>query len=293
MNQLQKRAALYGSALTVLGGLGIGGATVNRDADAMTLLSSADVQLRMAHAIPAEADDSGPNPGARRKMIADAEECLAAAERQEPGKAVTAEFFGFAAMLRGRYEEAAAHYERARNCADCGDEQRDVLTFNQARMLAKAGRREQALAVFGKAGKELDARFGSQRILEEATILRELGRRLESEQRLDQVTRAESVPPMASLQAGIEYMALGHDDKAQAALERAAKAVPIADYHLASLKLRRGEVDTALQLLERVSKTQPAEVRRRIRQEPDAWRAVAELPRFQELSAEQSSTSVR
>lgn len=293
MNELQKRSLLYGSAVIALSAIGIGCMTANHDADVMTLLSSADVQLRMAYAMPGEATTQGPNPGARAKLIADAETSLAAAERQEPGKAVTAEFFGFAAMLRGRCDEAAAHYERARHCADCGDEQRDVLTFNQARMLAKAGRREQALAVFASSGKALDARFGSQRSLEEATILRELGRRVDAESRLDQVCRAAEVPPMASLQAALEYVALGHEDKAQAAFERASKAIPIADYHLASLKLRRGEVDTCLTLLERVSKLQPAEVRRRIREEPDAWRAVADLPRFRELTEQQSSTPVR
>jgi len=293
MNQLQKRSLLYGSAVLALSTIGVAMATVDHDADVMTLLSSADVQLRMAYAIPPEADTKGPDPGARLRMVTEAEQYLASVERREPGKAVTAEFMGFAAMLRGRYDDAAAHYDRARQCADCGDEQRDVLTFNQARMLAKAGRREQALAVFAAAGAALDARFGSQRSLEEATILRELGRRVDPDSRLDQVCQKADVPPMASLQAGLEYVALGHEDKAQAAFERAAKAIPIADYHLAALKLRRGEVDTCLTLLERVSKTQLAEVRRRIREEPDAWRAVADLPRFRELSAEQSATPSR
>ena len=293
MNELHKRTLLYGTATLALAAIGISWVTVDRGADTMTLLSSADVQLRMANAIPAEADKTGPNPGARSKMIADAEAALVLVEQRSPGQAVTAEFLGFAAMLRGRYDEAAASYERARSCADCGDEQRDVLTFNQARMLAKAGRREQALSVFAAAGKALDARFGHQRAIEEATILRELGRRLDSEQRLDRVLRDAEAPPMASLQAGLEFVALGHDDKALASFERAQTAVPIADYHIASLKLRRGDVDTCFELLERVSKVLPAEVKRRIRQEPDAWQAVAGLPRFQELSAEQSSTPVR
>lgn len=292
MKEIQKRALLYGGAALVLGALGIACTVGRSGADVMTLLSSADVQLRLAHAIPAK-DQHGAELSSRLDMIADAEKNLALVERMEPGKAVTAEFLGFALMLRGRYEEAAACYARARTCADCGDEQRDILLFNQARMLAKAGRREAALAAFASGGKALDARFGHQRSLEEATILRELGLRHDAEQRLDAIARDASAPPMASLQAGLEYFELGHDDKAQTAFERAAAAVPIADYHLARLKLRRGEVDTCMQLLERVSRVMPAEVRRRIQQEPDAWREIAGLPRFQELSVERQATPSR
>lgn len=292
MKELQKRALLYGSAVLVLGGLGVAWSLGRSEADAMTLLSSADVQLRLAHAIPAQ-DAQGKVLETRLVMIADAEANLAIVERIEPGKAVTAEFLGFAHMLRGRFDEAAACYAKARACGDCGDEQRDILLFNQARMLAKAGRREQALQVFASGAQALDGRFGHQRSLEEATILRELGRRPDAEQRLDQVARDAAAAPMASLQAGLEYEKLGHEDKAQAAFERAAKAVPIADYHLASLKLRQGEVDTCMQLLERVAKVLPAEVRRRIQDEPDAWQAVAKTPRFQELSVVQSATPSR
>lgn len=292
MNEQSKRALLYGGAMLVIGGLGVAYYARRTDADVMTLLSSADVQLRLAYAMPSK-DKAGKPLDAREALIADAEKNLAIAQRIEPGTAVTAEFQGFALMLRGDFAGAAASYERAQQCVDCTAEQRDVLVFNQARMLAKAGRREQALATFAAAGKALDARFGHQRSLEEATILREMGRRQDAEQRLDGVTRDSAAPPMASLQAGLEYEALGHDDKATTAFERAAKAVPIADYHLAKLKLRRGDVDTCVQLLERVSKVQPAEVRRRIQEEPDAWRAASELPRFQELSAERAATPSR
>ena len=286
MNELQMRSLLYGSAVLVLAGIGVGSAVVGTDADVMTLLSSVDVQLRMAHVMP-ERDVRGKALDARAKMIADAEAQLVTVERLQPGMAVTAEFEGFARMLRGRFDEAAACYQRARQCADCTAEQRDVLTFNQARMLARAGSREAALDTFAANGPALDARFAHQRCLEEATILRELGRRVEAERRLDQVGRDASAAPMASLQAGLEYEQLGHDDKAHAAFERAAASVPIADYHLARLKLRRGEVDTCMQLLERVAKVLPAEVRRRIQDEPEAWRAVAAETRFQQLAASQ------
>lgn len=287
-----KRALLYGGAALVLAGLGVAWTNGRAGADVMTLLSSADVQLRLAYAMPAK-DKQGVDLSARVAMIDDAEKNLALVERQEPGKAVTAEFLGFAKMLRGDFAGAAADYARARQCADCEAEQRDVLTFNQARMLARAGRRDQALEVFAASARALDGRFGHQRSLEEATILRELGRRADAAKRLDQVARDTAAPPMASLQAGVEYLELGFHDQAEATLLRAAGAIPIADYHLARLKLRQGEVDTCLQLLERVSKAQPAEVRRRIREEPEAWRSVSELPRFQELAAPAAATPSR
>lgn len=282
MNELQKRALLYGGASMVLGALGIGVATGRADADVMTLLSSADVQLRLAHAIPAH-DGAGRELDARSAMITQAEANLATVERVQPGMAVTAEFQGFALMLRGRFQDAARNYRRARGCQDCTAEQGDILAFNEARMLAKAGSREQALTLFEQQAAAFDARFGHQRALEQAAVLREMGRRIDAERLLDGVARDHSAAPMASLQAGEEYVRLGHPSKAEAMFTRASGAVPIADYCLALLKLQQGDTDSCLQLLERVARVQPAEVRRRLREESDAWQAVAREARFQEL----------
>jgi hypothetical protein len=294
MNELQKRALLYGGALTVLGGIGIAFATGCADADALTLLSSADVQLRLAYGIPSHAADGHKiDLSSRAEMIQQAEAYLADVERIQPGMAVTAEFQGFAAMLRGRYGDAAASYRRARSCADVTTEQRDILAFNEARMLAKAGSREQALALFEQQASAFDARFGHQRALEQATLLREMGHRVDAEKLLDDVARDAAAAPMASMQAGEEYVRLGHASKAEAMFTRAAGAVPIADYCLAKLKLQQGDTDTCLQLLEGVAKVQPAEVRRRLREDADAWQAVAKVARFQELCTMPAATPGR
>lgn len=292
MNELQKRALLYGSAVLVLGGFGAGASIWRGDADALTLLSSADVQLRLAYAIPAK-DKQGATLSSREEMIRTAEQHLAIVERLQPGMAVTAEFRGFAHMLRGEYAAAAAEYAQAQACDDCQAEQRDVLVFNQARMLAKAGQRQPALAVFQQHRQSLDARFGHQRVLEEATILRELGKRQEAEQRLDNVLRDGAAMPMASLQAGLEYLELGHDDKAEQALQRAKAELPIADYHLARLKLQRGEVDNCMELLGRAAAARPAEVRQRLSQDAAAWTAVSGDARFQELVGSRAAAPVR
>jgi tetratricopeptide (TPR) repeat protein len=292
MNELQKRMLLYGSAVLVLSGIGVAVATGRTDADVMTLLSSADVQLRLAYAIPPR-DGNGKALDSRGEMITQAEGYLATVERVQPGMAVTAEFQGFAAMLRERYQEAATSYRRARACQDCGAEQGDILAFNEARMLAKAGSREQALALFERHAAAFDARFGHQRALEQASLLREMGRRVDAERLLDAVARDGAAAPMASLQAGEEYVRLGHPGKAETMFTRAAAAVPIADYYLAKLKLQQGCTDSCLQLLERVAKVQPAEVRRRLREESEAWQAVAKVARFQELCSTPPATPGR
>jgi tetratricopeptide (TPR) repeat protein len=292
MNELHKRIALYGGATVALGALVAAMQLAPRDADVMTLLSSADVHLRMANAMPV-ADKSGAPLSERVRIIAEAEASLAIVERLEPGLASTAEFRGFAHSLRGQFAEAAACYQRARQCSDVQAEQADVLAFNQARMLAKAGQLEQALAAFAAAGKALDSRFGPQRTFEECAILDQLGRRDEAVARLGAVVASGSLTPMASLQAGFVYRDLGRLDAAETQFQRAATEIPVADYHRAQLKLQRGEVDSGLELLGRAAKAQPAEVRRLLRIDADAWSAVAADARFQEISRPVAATPVR
>jgi hypothetical protein len=283
MNPNVKRALLYGGAALAVAGLFAAKASVSADADVMTLLSSVDVQLRLAHGIPA-VDKQGKTLSARDDMIAAAEATLREVERLQPGMAVTAEFVGFAHSLRGRFAEAAASYARARACRDCGDEQRDVLAFNQARMLAQAGKGEQALAVFAASATALDARYGHQRALEEAAILRGLGRTDDARARLQPVLGDAAAPANVSLQAGEELLALGDGTAAATAFSRAATELPIAGYHLAQLKLQQGDVDSSLTLLGRAAKALPAEVRRRLRDEADAWSAVAADARYLEIT---------
>ena len=292
MHNRNKRVLLYGAASFVLSGIGVAVATTETGADITTLLSSAEVQLKMANAIPAT-DQQGKVLDGREKLIVDAEANLAEVERQQPGMAVTAEFRGFALMVRGKYAEAAETYRLAPSCSDCQAEQRDVLAFNEARMLARAGFRERALEVFRAHRTALDDRYAHQRSIEEAAILRELGRRVDAEQLLDTMLRGAGDSPMAWLQAGLEFEQLGIGDKAERAFEKAAKAVPIADYHRARLKLQRGEIDMCLELLGRAAKASPAEVRRRIREEAGAWSAIAKDARFQRLSAPPAATPGR
>ncbi len=283
MNESMSRVLLYGGAFVAVAGIAIAWSNTSTDADVMTLLSSADSQLRMAHAIP-PVDLQGKRLDKRDEMIVHAIEQLGKVERIEPGLACTAEFRGFAHMLQGEFSEAAACYQDASMRNDCGDEQRDILAFNQARMLIQAGDAERALEVFATNKLTLDARYGHQRRLEEATILRELGRTEEAFARLKVVSSDADASSMARLQAGREYVELGDFPAAEEALRGAQNEIPIADYYLAQLKLRQGQADICIELLERVSKSRPTEVRRMLREEAEAWSAVSQDARFQELS---------
>lgn len=292
MNPTAKRSLLYGAAAAALGAMFAAGSGPAPDADVSTLLSSADVQLRLAYSMP-ERDENGTPLTSRADMLSHAEGSLATVERLQPGMAVTAEFAGFAHMLRGRFAEAAASYAKARRCTDCQDEQRDVLAFNESRMLAKAGRHDEALAVLDAAGPALDARYPNQRALEAAAILRQASRTADAAARLEPVRTDAAATPMASLQAGVEYLHLGLLAPAETMLGRAVEALPIADYHLAQLKLRQGDVDTSLDLLQRAAKVLPTEVRKRLRDEAVSWSAVAADARFNEIVESKAATPVR
>ena len=284
MNETTSRALLYGIALTVLGGVVALWAATDNEADVMVLLNSAEVQLQAAYMTPAT-DLDGEALTARTGLLETALGHLESVERRRPGMACTAEFRGFAHMLVGEHLQAAACYERARRCADCLEEQRDVLVFNQARMLVAAGEAHRALRLLAEHRDALDARYGQRRRLEEADILISLGRERQALQRLQLITAESSVAPMASLEAGLRYLQLGREAEATRALEAASKAAPIADYHLARLKLREGDVDTTFELLERAYAARPAEVRQRLRDEADAWSAVSQDARYQEFTA--------
>lgn len=292
MNAASRRLALYGTAVAVAVGLVWSTARAEADVDVHTLLSGAEVQLRFAHRMPETGKDGLPLT-ARADLVATAEQFLAGVERVQPGLATAAELQGFAAMLRGDYTAAAAGYRRARACADCGDEQRDVLAFNEARMLAQAGDLLGALGLFGQHGAAFDARFGRQRQLAEAGALRQLGRAGEAAARLEAVIADPAAQPNERLEAAQALLALGATAPAEQALAATACDEPISEYFLAKLKLQRGEVDSSLDLLERASAALPAEVKRLLREEADVWSAVAANGRFQKVSDAEPAAPAR
>jgi tetratricopeptide (TPR) repeat protein len=292
MNATQRRVALYGGAFVVLAGLGYAHATTSRDADVMTLLSSANVQLRLAHGMPA-ADKDGVALSSRAELIAAAQQNLRDVERIQPGMANCAEFLGFAASLQGDFAGAADWYGAALSRADATAEQQDVLVFNRARMLAKAGQGEAALQCFTQNAARLDARFGNQRALEQADILRQLGRADEARATLRAVVQASAATTSDLLQAGVACLTLGDAEQASELLTQVAADAPIANYHLARLKLQQGAVDSCFDHLARAAQALPTEVKRTLREDANAWSAVAGDARFQAITGTKPAAPAR
>lgn len=278
------RWLLYGSAFAVTAGVLSVWRCEDVEADVTVLLGSAKVQLQAAYMTPA-VDRDGAELSARAELVAAAVAHLNSVERRCPGMAATAELRGFAHMVCGEHRAAAARYAAARGCEDCGEEQRDVVTFNEARMLVAASEPELALQVLARYRVALDARYGHARRLTEAAILMDLGRREEAVTRWQAVTADATASPMARLEAATGYLDMGLDEAAATALESVGEALPIADYCRARLKLRRGDVDSSFALLRRAHAARPTEVRRRLREDVDAWSTVSDDERLLRLQA--------
>lgn len=293
------RAALYGAAVPVVGALLWLGFVHEPAPEFAQLLSQANANLRLANSIPAVDKDGAP-VAAHEQLLVAAERDIALARTQRTDSAVLAEFEGFACSLRGKHEDAAAHYRRARSLPDCEKSQRDVLTFNEARMLRRAGKNEAALEVLDAAQSALEGGYAAQCLVERAELLLDLsrsgtgdqtGRRARSIALLAEALASDQ--PVAWAQAGQVYQSLGLEAEAEAAWSKASPTVPIADGFRARLKLKAGDVDTALQLFERAAKAAPAEMRRLVREDPAAWQAIAKDARFVQLVESKAAAPVR
>lgn len=155
MGDLKRRVLGYGATVAVLSALFWVGFVYEASADAGTLLSSADVQLRLATSMPA-ADEDGRAFEARETLLGEVKSTLEEIEKQEPGLAITREYRAYLAFLEGRFDEAAALYEEQRGSRECSPEMRDQSVINQARMLRMAGRTAEARTVLERYRGELD-----------------------------------------------------------------------------------------------------------------------------------------
>lgn len=272
----------YGAVSLVVGALLYGGFVYQPQPGLSTLLGATNMQLRLAHGMPAT-DAHGQPLQARSMLLDKAAAQLSVAQDQAPESPVVAEFQGFLQQLRGDWRGAAATYRRARMLPGCEAGQHDTLLFNEARALAMAGETEAALAVFTHSGESLQEHFVLQRAVEEAGLLGQLGRDAEAMQRLQRVAAGEE--PMAWVQAAQCYERLGRFDEAVALLDRAVGVVPVAQYHLARLKLLQGDVDSSLQLLQSAGEAVPAVVQRLLQADQEFWQVVVDDRRFQQLTA--------
>jgi len=278
---LRRRLLEYGTASLVAGTL-LWAAFYRASADLGTLMSSIRMQLQMAYAIP-PVDKHGVPLSQRESMLSEIEHSLDQAEALAPRLAAVAEFRGFLHMLRSEWRTAAADYHRARGLDECDIDQRDTLVFNEARMLQKARDPEAALLVFTANKPQLEPHLLSQCEIESAALLHELGRDPESLALLQGLLAGDEQDPTVLVQAGQQFEALGRLDLADTAFTRAAVYAPVVDYHRSRLKMRSGEVDKALELLQRAAKAASAEVQRLADNDRAVWQAVADDERFSKL----------
>ena len=88
---------------------------------------------------------------------------------------------------------------------------------------------------------------------------------------------------MGRLRAGRILEDVGIWDESARAYELARTSLPIADYHLARLKMQQNQVDRAWELLERAVATVPGEVRHKVDDDREVWGSMADTERFRNL----------
>jgi tetratricopeptide (TPR) repeat protein len=279
MNDTGKRCVGYGAGTAVLSALIWAGWIRYQPPDVMTILGSVNTQLRTAYAIP-PVDKNGVRLSARDDMVADAGRRIEEAAALEPKMAIVEEFRGFWHMLREEPRQAAACYQKARSMEGCDDDMADTLTFNEARMLQKAGDSQAALAVFTTAGDRIQPKWRAQRELECAQLLADLGRKDEAEARLLPLVSSED--PMTTVRAGDLLLKLDRTDAAERAYG-AATTSPLGTYRLAVLKLGQGQTDRSMELLERASAMAPDLVKKLVQQDRQTWQGLVTDARIKRL----------
>jgi len=282
MRDTGKRLIGYGVSCTVLAGLVYGGFIRTADPDVGTLLGAAEVQLRLAMSYPAH-DKNGAPMAAREGLLVEIERLVDAVDEIEPGLFETLELRAYLAYAHGDNDRSIALYRQLEAHPGCREAYRTNLAFNRAGLLEEAGRPEEALASLQRSQGRMaaDDRVRSQ--LRQARILDRLGRRPEARDLLVGITRAEATTPMRLLVAAHTLEELGALEEADAAYLRASADEPLANYYLARLKVRSGQIDKGLTLLERAVEAAGPKVRDFVRDDEADWAPCAEIERFKNV----------
>ena len=252
------------------------------DADPEMLLSSVDVQLRLAGGMP-ELDRDGAPLAARRELLGKVRGMLETIDRSGMDTAVVDEYWAYLLRLEGDVDGAVARYRRVRTRPDCAPELRESAFFNEARTLSAAGRGDEALEALASARGELRGELQIEADLLMASIHRGLGRDDKVAELADAVISNADASPMARVRSGRMLEQLGSTERAEAAYVQAGEDSGLALYCRARLKLTQGDADTALELLERAAAAEPARVARLLDEEAEAWAAVQQTERYQQI----------
>jgi len=146
MNDTTRRVCGYTVASAVVAALIYGGFVYKAEPDVLTLVSGAEMNLRMAASIPAVGADGAPPP-VRLDLLEKARASLDHADQLAPGLAVVTEYRGCLACLEGDYQLAAGLYHALGERNDYPEDLRARAQINEARMLRIAGDPEAACAL--------------------------------------------------------------------------------------------------------------------------------------------------
>lgn len=282
MQNIGRRLIGYGASGAAVAALVYGGFFYRADAEVGTLLGSAKVQLSLAMSMPAH-DKNGAPVAARESLLAEVETIAASLEVRQPGLFEALELRAYIAYARGDRDRAVALYRQLEQHHDCREEYRTDLAFNRAGILEEAGRLDEALASLQQSQARMATDDQARSGLRQARILDQLDRRPQARDLLVGIATADATTPMRRMAAAQALEAMQALPDARAAYERAAVGEPIANYFLARLKVRAGEIDTGLTLLERAVEDVGPRVRELVRGDESTWQACAETERFRNV----------
>ncbi len=293
------RIALYGTAAVVCAALAWAGFIRKAEADPGTLVRSAQITLDSVRMMP-RIWKGEPN-ALRRKMLAQAEENLLSAERQvraalaggggvEGWKgedlACILEFLGYARLLGDDRAGALDYYRKALEQEGCSPERRRSLTFSLARIQLDRGKPREARewlntlepSVLTKADR---ARWN---LMVGEALLKEKAPLPEVRPYIDEACSCSGGDPEVEEACGLFYERAGDAGKGAECLERAGSSRPSALLHLAELKLRQGDAETATSVLLVLGKKAPGLLEAAL--ERKEFRKIARDPRLKALGEE-------
>jgi tetratricopeptide (TPR) repeat protein len=287
MNSTTRRIIGYSGAASVAAALCYGGFFYQVPPDAADALLQAEVKLRFAARLPAK-NREGQLVPERESMIAEAIRFIEEAERIAPPSAASLEYRGYVEYLRGDARSAAACYSRARQLASDAATS-GPLVLAQARMLAMAGDETAALALLQAEAPRLQGSAVDSGSLDIARLQVRNGQRDAGLARLREI--AKSGVGDVVVEAGQLLEQVGCEEDAEAAYRRVAAVVSLANYYVARLKARQGDVDNALGLLESLERDNSQAVRILLKQDAAAWQVCASSERFKKLFPEKEAAT--
>jgi tetratricopeptide (TPR) repeat protein len=282
MGPTRKRVLAYGFSTLLVGGLTYVGFFYEAEADPITLLSSVDIQIRLASVMP-ETNREGAPLETRVRMLREVRSNLDRVEAQLPNFAPAREYRAFLTFLDGDHLAAAGHYRALRGMDECTEDLWDSSIFNEVRMLRLAGEPERALEVLMAHTNGLQESNRGTADLHQARLLGSLGRTDSAVELAIRIGRRGAEDPTAALEAGRLLEGLERIEEADAAYRAASPGKPAANYYRARLKIRIGDVDRGMRLLELAVSATPSEVHNWVARDSKDWEAVAGTKRFRDL----------